>query len=61
MGHQFLNNRDKARGDMAERLKAPVLKTGHVKACVGSNPTISAIFKTWGSTQEAEEDGLLNR
>ena len=49
-------------GDMAERLKAPVLKTGHVKACVGSNPTISANFITArGSTQVAEEDGLLNR
>ena len=27
---------------MAERLKAPVLKTGDVKAFVGSNPTLSA-------------------
>ena len=27
---------------MAERLKAPVLKTGDVKASVGSNPTLSA-------------------
>ena len=25
-------------GEMAERLKAPVLKTGDVKASVGSNP-----------------------
>ena len=60
MGHQIVKTR--LRGDMAERLKAPVLKTGHVKACVGSNPTISAKFlRIWGSTQEAEEDGLLNR
>ena len=29
---------------MAERLKAPVLKTGVVKATVGSNPTLPA---TW--------------
>ena len=27
---------------MAKRLKAPVLKTGDVKASVGSNPTLSA-------------------
>ena len=27
---------------MAERLKAPVLKTGDVRASVGSNPTLSA-------------------
>ena len=31
-------------GEMAERLKAPVLKTGDVKASVGSNPSLSAIF-----------------
>ncbi len=29
---------------MAERLKAPVLKTGNAQAFVGSNPTLSAIF-----------------
>ena len=29
-------------GEMAEWLKAPVLKTGDVKASVGSNPTLSA-------------------
>jgi hypothetical protein len=28
---------------VAERLKAPVLKTGRVKALVGSNPTPSAV------------------
>ena len=31
-------------GEMAEWSKAPVLKTGDVKASVGSNPTLSAIF-----------------
>ena len=49
-------------GEMAERLKAPVLKTGDVKASVGSNPTLSAnwIFpSTCGSTQEAEGAPLL--
>ena len=30
---------------MSERFKEPVLKTGDVKASVGSNPTLSAIFK----------------
>ena len=29
-------------GEMSERLKEPVLKTGGVKAPVGSNPTLSA-------------------
>ena len=29
-------------GEMSERLKEPVLKTGDVKASVGSNPTPSA-------------------
>ena len=33
-------------GEMAERLKAPVLKTGDVRASVGSNPTLSASFPT---------------
>ena len=31
-------------GEMAEWSKAPVLKTGDVKASVGSNPTLSARF-----------------
>ena len=31
-------------GEMAEWSKAPVLKTGDVKASVGSNPTLSASF-----------------
>ena len=32
------------------------------QGAVGSNPTLSAkFFITWRSTQEAEEDGLLNR
>ena len=52
-----------AHGEMAEWSKAPVLKTGDVKASVGSNPTLSAIFhrtpSTCGSTQEAEGAPLL--
>ena len=32
-------------GSVAERLKAPVLKTGDGKASVGSNPTLSANWK----------------
>ena len=31
-------------GEMSERLKEPVLKTGDVQASVGSNPTLSANF-----------------
>ena len=31
-------------GEMAEWSKAPVLKTGDVKASVGSNPTLSARY-----------------
>ena len=50
-------------GEMAERLKAPVLKTGDVKASVGSNPTLSAKLQSFlsacGSTQEAEGAPLL--
>ena len=51
-------------GEMAERLKAPVLKTGDVKASVGSNPTLSAklhmfFHSACGSTQEAEGAPLL--
>ena len=45
-------------GEMVERLKAPVLKTGVGQPTVGSNPTLSVL---WRSTQEAEGDGLLNR
>ena len=33
-------------GEMSERFKEPVLKTGDARASVGSNPTLSAIFKT---------------
>ena len=33
-----------ARGDVSEWFKEAVLKTVDVKASVGSNPTISAIF-----------------
>ena len=31
-------------GEMSERLKEPVLKTGDAKVSVGSNPTLSATF-----------------
>ena len=45
-------------GEMSERLKEPVLKTGDVQASVGSNPTLSATFLNsyviCRSTQEAE-------
>ena len=33
-------------GEMSERLKEPVLKTGDVKASVGSNPIPSARLKS---------------
>ena len=56
-------------GEMSERLKEPVLKTGDTKVSVGSNPTLSATFffdfrrKTeldrWRSTQVAEGAPLL--
>ena len=44
-----------ARGDVSEWLKEAVLKTVDVKASVGSNPTISAIFSiiARGNTQVA--------
>ena len=32
-------------GEMAEWSNAPVLKTGEVRASVGSNPTLPAIIK----------------
>ena len=51
-----------AYGEMAEWSKAPVLKTGDVKASVGSNPTLSAnfiLFHTCGSTQVADGAPLL--
>ena len=45
---------------MSERFKEPVLKTGEVRASVGSNPTLSANFiTTCGNTQEAEGAPLL--
>ena len=31
-------------GELSERSKEPVLKTGDVKASVGSNPTLSSNF-----------------
>ena len=43
---------------MAERLKAPVLKTGDAKASVGSNPTLSAKVKI--STQSKNKYGWYN-
>ena len=47
-------------GEMSERLKEPVLKTGDAKASVGSNPTLSAILICiCRSTQEAEGAPLL--
>ena len=47
-------------GEMAEWSKAPVLKTGDVKASVGSNPTLSARkLHICGSTQVAEGAPLL--
>ena len=54
-------------GEMSERLKEPVLKTGDVQTSVGSNPTLSAMFLyLWNgnlnmcrSTQEAEGAPLL--
>ena len=35
-------------GEVAEWLKAPVLKTGDAKASVGSNPTLSAKKNKYG-------------
>ena len=47
-------------GEMAEWSKAPVLKTGDVKASVGSNPTLSAnLYSVCRSTQVAEGAPLL--
>ena len=51
---------------MAERFKAPVLKTGLVKANVGSNPSPSARsdsmkqLNTRGGAGVAERDRLLS-
>ena len=51
-------------GEMSERLKEPVLKTGDAQASVGSNPTLSATsliseYRICRSTQEAEGAPLL--
>ena len=47
-------------GEMAEWSKAPVLKTGDVRASVGSNPTLSAnLYSVCRSTQVAEGAPLL--
>ena len=37
-----LSSRLRNNGEMAERFKAPVLKTGEGQPSVGSNPTLSA-------------------
>jgi hypothetical protein len=42
-------------GWVAERFKAPVLKTGDVKASVGSNPTPSAIRNLHSGTRYGGE------
>jgi hypothetical protein len=53
-------------GGMAEWFKAPVLKTGMVKAIVGSNPSPSACYEStsrfaiWGGAGVAERDRLLS-
>ena len=39
-------------GEMSERLKEPVLKTGEAQVSVGSNPTLSATFlSAYGSAE----------
>ncbi len=48
---------------MAERPKAPVLKTGMEKSIVGSNPSPSAGDKSrlyWGGAREADWARLLS-
>ncbi len=43
-------------GEVAERLKALVLKTSVARATVGSNPTLSAMFR--GVAQPGSASGL---
>ena len=43
-------------GEVAERLKALVLKTSVARATVGSNPTLSAMFR--GVAQSGSASGL---
>ena len=38
-----LNLTDQGNGEVAERLKAPLSKSGILKGIVGSNPTLSAM------------------
>ena len=45
-------------GEMSERLKEPVLKTGDVKASVGSNPTLSATILWWPAEVPKRPKGL---
>ena len=45
-------------GEMSERLKEPVLKTGDVKASVGSNPTLSATILWWSAEVPKRPKGL---
>ena len=60
MGHQ--HTLSQGYGEVSEWFKEPVLKTSEGQTSVGSNPTLSAITGLlWRSTQEAKEDGLLNR
>lgn len=50
-------------GGMAERPKAPVLKTGIGKPIVGSNPTSSAWLDSriiWGGARVDDWDRLLS-
>ena len=54
-------------GEMSEWFKEAVLKTAEGQTSVGSNPTLSAIYKSelayitllWSNTQEVEEAPLL--
>ena len=70
MGHMIYKVDLNQHGEVSEWFKVTVLKTVEVNSSVGSNPTLSATFiaarwarpyQIWRSTQEAEEDGLLNR
>ncbi len=45
-------------GSVAERLKAPVLKTGNGKPFVGSNPTASAIAVYGCATDGMDYSGI---
>ena len=45
-------------GEMSEWLKEPVLKTGDVKASVGSNPTLSATTSSRSAEVPKRPKGL---